>query len=71
MPQMQQKKKIKTISFTGFDGGKLSKLSDYNINIPMANYVIVEDCHVTMMHYMSQFLRNTNIKSKNFKKINF
>tara|TARA_Y100000389_G_scaffold195003_1_gene225768 strand:+ start:485 stop:691 length:207 start_codon:yes stop_codon:yes gene_type:complete len=68
---MQQRKKIKTISFTGLDGGKLSKLSDYNINFPMANYGIVEDCHVTMMHYISQFLRNTNIKSKNFKKINF
>jgi len=66
-----KKKKIKTISFTGFDGGKLSKLSDYNINFPMANFGIVEDCHVTMMHYISQFLRNTKIKSKNFKNINF
>ena len=66
-----KKKKIKTISFTGFDGGKLSKLSDYNINFPMANFGIVEDCHVTIMHYISQFLRNTKIKSKNFKKINF
>jgi phosphoheptose isomerase len=65
------RKQIKTISFTGFNGGKLSKLSDYNINFPMANYGIVEDCHVTMMHYLSQFLRNTEIKSKNFKKINF
>ena len=37
----------------------------------MANYGIVEDCHITMMHYLSQFLRNTKIKSKNFNKINF
>jgi len=65
------KKNIKTISFTGFDGGKLSKLTDYNINFPMANYGIVEDCHVSMMHYLSQFLRNAKIKSKNYKKINF
>ena len=65
------KKKIKTISFTGFDGGKLAKLTDYNINFPMANYGIVEDCHVSMMHFLSQFLRNIKIKSKNYKKINF
>ena len=69
--KIANKKKMKTISFTGFDGGKLSKIADYNINFPMANYGIVEDCHVTMMHYISQFLRNTKIKSKNFKKINF
>ncbi len=69
--KIANKKKMKTISFTGFDGGKLSKISNYNINFPMANYGIVEDCHVTMMHYISQFLRNTKIKSKNFTKINF
>ena len=69
--KVAKKKKIKTISFTGFNGGKLSKLSNYNINFPMANYGIVEDCHVTMMHYLSQFLRNTKINSNNFKTINF
>ena len=66
-----KKMKVKTISFTGFNGGKLSELSDYNINFPMANYGIVEDCHVTMMHCISQFLRNDAIKAKTYKKINF
>ena len=64
-------KNVKTISFTGFNGGKLSKIADLNINFAMANYGIVEDCHISMMHYLSQFLRNTKIKSKNYKKINF
>ena len=64
-------KSVKTVSFTGFNGGRLSKITDFNINFPMANYGIVEDCHITMMHYLSQFLRNTKIKSKNYKKINF
>ena len=64
-------KNVKTISFTGFNGGKLSKITDFNINFPMVNYGIVEDCHISMMHYLSQFLRNTKIKSKNYKKINF
>ena len=64
-------KKVKTISFTGFDGGKLKKITDCNINFPMANYGIVEDCQVTLMHYMSQFLRSSKLKSDSFKKINF
>ena len=57
--------------FTGFNGGKLSKISDYNLNFQMANYGLVEDCHVTIMHFLSQFIRSEKIKSKNFAKINF
>jgi len=62
---------VKTISFTGFNGGKLVKLSDLNLNFPIANYGIVEDCHIGIMHYLSQYLRNIFINSNNFKKINF
>ena len=62
---------VKTVSFTGFDGGKLSKISDLNLNFPIANYGIAEDCHISIMHYLSQYLRNINLKGKNFKKINF
>ena len=59
-----KKKKLKVISITGFNGGKLRKLSDYNLNFNINNYGIVEDCHLTIMHYLSQFLRNLNIKKK-------
>ena len=62
---------VKVVSLTGFNGGKLSKLSDFNLNFPIANYGIVEDCHITIMHYLSQYLRNLEIKKKNFQKINF
>ena len=62
---------VKVVSLTGFNGGKLSRLSDFNLNFPIANYGIVEDCHITIMHYLSQYLRNLEIKNKNFKKINF
>lgn len=62
---------VKTISFTGFNGGKLAKLSNLNLNFPIANFGIVEDCHLTMMHFFSQYLRNSKIKSKNFQRINF
>ena len=66
-----KKKKIKTISFTGYDGGWLLKNTDYNINFPISNYGIVEDCHISLMHYLSQYLRNLKIKVTNFNKINF
>ena len=66
-----KEKNIKTISFTGFNGGTLGKISDLNLNFPMANFGIVEDCHISIMHYLSQFLRNIKIKSQNLKKINF
>ena len=66
-----KKKGVKIVSFTGFNGGKLAKLSDYNLNFPIANYGIVEDCHTTIMHFLSQYLRNLKIKDRNYKKINF
>jgi len=62
---------VKTVSFTGFNGGKLSKISDLNLNFPIAIFGIVEDCHISIMHYLSQYLRNTKLKTKNFKKIYF
>ena len=66
-----KKMSVKTVSFTGFDGGKLAKMSDLNLNFPIANYGIVEDCHVSLMHYLSQYLRNISINNNNFEKINF
>jgi len=62
---------VKTVSFTGFNGGKLSKMSDFNLNFPIANFGIVEDCHISIMHYLSQYLRNIYLKDKNFKEIFF
>ncbi len=66
-----KKNNSKVISLTGFNGGKLRKLSDYNLNFNINNYGIVEDCHVTIMHYLSQFIRNLNIKKNTFNNINF
>jgi D-sedoheptulose 7-phosphate isomerase len=62
---------VKIVSFTGFNGGRLAKMSDYNINFPIANFGIAEDCHISVMHYLSQYIRNINLNSKNFKKVNF
>lgn len=47
---------IFTISLTGFDGGKAKDLSDLNLNISSNNYGIIEDCHSSIMHFLSQKL---------------
>jgi len=67
-----KRKKIKIISFTGFDGGKIKKLSKYNINFSTNNFGIAEDCHLSIMHFISQYIRNINFKSsKKIINVNF
>ena len=67
-----KRKKIKIISFTGFNGGKIKKLSKYNTNFATNNFGIVEDCHLSIMHFISQYIRNINFKSsKKIIKVNF
>ena len=52
--KLAKKKKIKTILLSGFDGGKASKIADINIHINSKNYGIIEDCHQSIMHLISQ-----------------
>lgn len=47
---------ISTIGLTGFSGGKLSKLVDFNIHVPFQNYGLIEDCHQIILHGFCQFL---------------
>ena len=51
-----KKKKIKTIGFSGFDGGKLKKNSDISIHIKTDNYGTAEDSHHILMHIIMQYL---------------
>ena len=70
--KLAKRKKIKIISFTGFDGGKLKSLSKYSINFSTNNFGIVEDCHLSIMHFISQYIRNVNFKSnKKIINVNF
>ena len=70
--KIAKKKKIKIISFTGFNGGALKKLSNYNINFSSNNFGIVEDCHLTIMHFISQYIRNLRFKNgSKIAKVNF
>ena len=63
-------KKLKTISFSGFGGGKAHKLADYGIALKSKNYGIVEDLHHTLMHFICQFLRQ-KYATKNINQISF
>jgi D-sedoheptulose 7-phosphate isomerase len=44
------------ISFTGFDGGKLSKIVDYNLHVPINDMQIVEDIHMSIVHIIYKIL---------------
>ena len=46
----------KTISFTGMDGGKLKKLTDYNLHIE-GNMQESEDGHLRIVHELYRLLR--------------
>jgi D-sedoheptulose 7-phosphate isomerase len=47
-----QSKGSKLIVFTGFDGGRISKLADIFIHVPSYNYGIVESIHSMLFHFI-------------------
>ena len=53
------------ISFTGFDGGRSSSISDINIHVNSKNYGITEDCHQSIMHSLAQTIRLKHLKDCN------
>ena len=50
------KKRIKTIGFSGFKGGYLNKNSNISVNVKAMNYGISEDSHHILMHILLQYL---------------
>tara|TARA_B100000674_G_scaffold82990_1_gene57553 strand:+ start:132 stop:704 length:573 start_codon:yes stop_codon:yes gene_type:complete len=50
------KKKIKSIGFSGFKGGYLHKNSSISIHVEANNYGISEDAHHILMHVLLQHL---------------
>lgn len=51
---------ITTISVTGFDGGTLKSICDFNIHIETAigSYGVVEDLHSTVSHMLTEIIRS-------------
>lgn len=42
----------KTVALTGYDGGKMKTIAQYNIHIPVNNMQITEDIHLVLDHMM-------------------
>ncbi len=46
----------KTIGLTGFDGGKLRRLADVSLHVPIKSMQITEDIHLVLDHLMMSVL---------------
>lgn len=54
---------MKTVAFTGQDGGKLKNICDYLINVPSKDTPRIQESHITIGHIMCEL-----IEEKIFKK---
>ena len=51
-----KKKGVKTIGFSGFNGGYLNKNATISLHVNAKNYGLSEDSHHVLMHVLLQFL---------------
>ncbi|MDE4134774.1 SIS domain-containing protein [Phaeobacter sp. QD34_3] len=59
--EVAKKTGLKSISFTGFSGGRSKDLADVNVHVNAQNYGVVEDIHMAFIHILTQYLRMTNM----------
>ena len=59
-----KKNKIYSISFTGFNGGKLKKITNLNIHVNINNYGLIEDTHHILMHAIMHYIVRKNTSKK-------
>lgn len=50
--QEAYKNESKIVGMTGYNGGKLYQMSDYNMHAPINDMQIAEDIHLTFNHMM-------------------
>jgi D-sedoheptulose 7-phosphate isomerase len=56
-----KKKNAVIISLTGFNGGKLKEISDFNVNVPDNSYEKIEDIHLIITHIIVYWFKmNSN-----------
>lgn len=49
---------IKTVTLSGFEGGIVKGISDFNIHVPSSNMQIIEDIHSIFGHFVLKHLKN-------------
>tara|TARA_Y100001970_G_scaffold294370_1_gene451945 strand:+ start:46141 stop:46761 length:621 start_codon:yes stop_codon:yes gene_type:complete len=69
--QWASQNKLNTISLTGFDGGRSASIADINIHVFGNNYGIIEDIHHSIMHIISQYLRQSYMDEETISKKTF
>ena len=52
---------LQSIALTGFDGGRSAPLATINLHVEGDNYGVIEDTHQSIMHMLSQYLRQTKM----------
>jgi D-sedoheptulose 7-phosphate isomerase len=50
--------KIKSLIFTGYKGGKVSKLADYVITVPGESTMIIQELHIVLAHSLCEFIES-------------
>lgn len=60
-----KEKEMITIGFTGDDGGKLKKLSDFLINVPSNDTPRIQESHILLGHIICQLVEEEYFKLTN------
>ena len=68
---LQKKKSIKVISFTGFNGGRSKVTCDMNLHVNSNNYGIIENLHHAYMNIISQYIKLNILNNSEIKKSKF
>lgn len=50
---------VKIVGVTGYDGGKLDRLADYHLHVPVMSMQITEDVHMIFDHMMMSIFYKT------------
>ena len=53
---LAKKKNIFSISFTGYDGGEIKKISDININIDINSTARIQEMHILIGHILCELI---------------
>lgn len=53
--------RLRTIAFTGFDGGDARQVAEVAVHVDCANYGVIEDLHQATMHALAQYIRQSRM----------
>lgn len=67
--QYAKSKDVLTVALTGFTGGDASAIADVCVHVPSSNYGVVEDCHMMVLHAISQQIRYRDAIDREFVKL--